>query len=150
MTLGLENMNAEMIIWFTWHFHIPLKYYSLFAMQFQLFQLHLTCLLVLWWGEKSWALKWQTMYPLKTSTLPVSASSPEENKWKKEEKKLHRPESGLYGVWVKTWSFCHLDRTQWPGFEVLVLSPRSSFFQVPTVLWHHGCITLQFATPSLL
>ena len=38
----LENMNAELTIWFTWHFHISSKYYSLFAMQLQLFQLHLT------------------------------------------------------------------------------------------------------------
>ena len=102
-----------------------------------------------WKSHELWNDRcWQTMYPLKTSALPVSVSSPEENKWRKKSYISHSLDCRVYR-W-KHGHFAHLDRTQWPGFEVLVLSPRSSFFQVPTVLWHYGCITLQFAIPSLL
>ena len=76
MTVGLESINAGMIIWFTWHFHILSKYYSLLATQFQLSQLRLKLILVLWWGRKSELWNdgcWQTTYPLKISALPLSA-----------------------------------------------------------------------------
>ena len=120
MTVGLENMNADLTIWFTWYFHISSKYYSLFAMQFQLFQLHLTCFLVLWWGEKSWALKWQMM----TDHVAIKNLRPTSFcllTWRKKKKKKfkkscigHSLDSRVYG-W-KHGHFVRLDRTLWPGF----------------------------------
>ena len=151
MTVGLENMNAELTIWFTWYFHISSKYYSLFAMQFQLFQLHLTCFLVLWWGEKSWALKWQML----TDHVSIKNLRPTSFcflTWKKKVLKSrvgHSLDFRVYG-W-KHGHFARLDRTLWPGFvSAGVITKTKVFFQVSTVLWRHGCITLQSATPGSL
>ena len=119
MPAGLENTNAELIIWFTWHFHIPSKYYSRLAMQFQLSQLRLKCLLVLWLGEKSWALKWQ-MLTDHVAIKNLRSTSFRFITWRKREKisffvclfclKSHSL------CWWKHGHFTCLNRTQSPGF----------------------------------
>ena len=117
MTAGLENTNAELIIWFTWHFHSPLSYYSLLAMQFELSHLRLKCLLVLRLGEKSRTLKWQML----TDHVAIKNLRPTTFcliTWRKRERKqqikLSRIGHGLY-LW-KYGHFTRLNRTQWPGF----------------------------------
>ena len=149
MTAGLENMNAESTIWSTWHFHISSEYYSLFAMQFQLSQLCLKCLLVLWWGEKSWALKWQML----TDHVSIKNLRPTSFCFFTGKKVLkscigHSLDSRVYG-W-KHGHFARLNRTLWPGFVSAGVITKKVFFQVSMVLWRHGCVTLQSATSSSL
>ena len=94
-----EHRNDHMIYLTLSH---SLEVLFLFAMRFQLFHLHLTCLLV---GGESWALKWQML----SDHIFIKNFHPT---WKKNREKSL--DCRVYG-WEHG-HFARLDWTQWPGF----------------------------------